>query len=185
MVETLDVMVFTLGLTETYMARADGAVYPICPGVAGGVFDPAQHVFVNFGVADVIADLGAAIAFIRARNPAARVLLTVSPVPLIATMEDRSVLASTTYSKAVLRVAAEEVAGRDERVAYFPSYEVITGPHARGRLLRARSAVGHGGRSRTRDAVVHGALHGGGRGAAVGDSRRSIGSSCRGDATGR
>jgi hypothetical protein len=65
----------------------------------------------------------------------ARFILTVSPVPLVATMEDRSVLVSTTYSKSVLRVAAEEVAAAQGGVAYFPSYEVITGNHASGRYF--------------------------------------------------
>ena len=59
-------------------------------------------------------------------------ILTVSPVPLIATMENRSVLVSTTYSKSVLRVAAEVVAKRYDFVAYFPSYEIITGGFNRG-----------------------------------------------------
>ncbi len=148
-VETLDVLVFTLGLTETWMARADGAVYPVCPGVAGGEFDAAAHAFVNFNVAEVVADLSAAIAFIRVRNPGARFILTVSPVPLIATMEPCSVLASTTYSKSVLRVAAEEVAAQDGGTAYFPSYEVITGPHARGAYFAEDL------RSVTEDGVAH------------------------------
>lgn len=77
-------------------------------------------------------DLAAAVALIRAKNPSARLLLTVSPVPLIATMEDRSVLVSTTYSKSVLRVAAEEIAAQDMLVAYFPSYEIIAGNFTRG-----------------------------------------------------
>jgi hypothetical protein len=47
-------------------------------------------------------------------------------------MEDRSVLVSTTYSKSVLRVAAEEVAAAHPGVSYFPSYEVITGNYTRG-----------------------------------------------------
>jgi len=55
------------------------------------------------------------------------VILTVSPVPLAATFEDRSVLVSTTYSKAALRVAAEAVIRRHDWVDYFPSYEIITG----------------------------------------------------------
>jgi hypothetical protein len=131
----LDVFVFTLGLTETWFHRADGAVYPLCPGVAGGVFDKTQHGFVNLGVADVIADLAEAIDLIRLKNSNARVILTVSPVPLIATMEDRSVLASTTYSKSVLRVAAEEIAAKYDEVAYFPSYEVVTGNYSRGRYF--------------------------------------------------
>jgi hypothetical protein len=55
------------------------------------------------------------------------VLLTVSPVALAATFEDRHVMVSTTYSKSVLRVAAQEARERFDFVDYFPSYEIITG----------------------------------------------------------
>jgi len=134
-VEELDVFVFTLGLTEAWYFLADGAVYPLCPGVAGGVFDETKHGFVNLDVFHVIADLEETIDLIRSKNVNARFILTVSPVPLIATMEDRSVLASTTYSKSVLRVAAEEMASRYDEVAYFPSYEVITGNYTRSRYF--------------------------------------------------
>ena len=63
-------------------------------------------------------------------SPGVRLILTVSPVPLVATYEDRHVLISTTYSKSVLRVAAETVTRTRPATAYFPSYEIITGPHA-------------------------------------------------------
>jgi hypothetical protein len=43
------------------------------------------------------------------------------------------VLAATTYSKAVLRVAAETLRKRYKHVHYFPSYEIITGSFNRGR----------------------------------------------------
>jgi hypothetical protein len=134
-VEELDVFVFTLGLTEAWYFRADGAVYPLCPGVAGGIFDETRHGFVNLRVGHVVADLAETIDLIRSKNVNARFILTVSPVPLIATMEDRSVLAATTYSKSVLRVAAEEIADRYDEVAYFPAYEVITGNYTRGRYF--------------------------------------------------
>ena len=134
-IEELDVFVFTLGLTEGWISRTDGAAYPLCPGVAGGVFDPAKHAFVNLRVNEVVEDLEEAIAYIRARNARARFILTVSPVPLLATAEPRSVLVSTTYSKSVLRVAAEEIASRAPHVAYFPSYEIVTGQHTRGRYF--------------------------------------------------
>jgi hypothetical protein len=131
-IEELNVFVFTLGLTETWVSKRDGAVYPLCPGVAGGVFDRDHHAFTNLTVTDVTNDLCEAIDHIRSRNPSARVILTVSPVPLVATAEDRSVLVSTTYSKSVLRVAAENVASGKDYVAYFPSYEIITGVYSRG-----------------------------------------------------
>ena len=131
-IEHLDVLVFTLGLTETWFSRTDGAVFPICPGVAGGEYDETRYGFVNLTVADVVADLKEAIRYLRSKNPSCRVILTVSPVPLAATAIDRSVLVSTVYSKSVLRVAAEEIAALDPGIAYFPSYEVITGTYNRG-----------------------------------------------------
>jgi hypothetical protein len=134
-VEQLDIFVFTLGLTETWASREDGAIYPTCPGVAGSVFDDAKHRFLNLGVAEVIADLEEVIEFIVARNARAKFLFTVSPVPLVATAESRSVLVSTTYSKSVLRVAAEEITRGRPAAAYFPSYEIITGNFARGRYF--------------------------------------------------
>lgn len=131
-VEELDVMVFTLGLTEAWIDRASGMVYPLCPGVSGGEFDPQRHQFVNFKAREVVADMLLAIDFIRYRNPKARFVLTVSPVPLIATASGKPVLQATTYSKAVLRVAVDEIAAEREQVEYFPSYEVITGAYNRG-----------------------------------------------------
>ena len=130
MIEEADVLLFTLGLTECWVSREDGAVFPICPGVMGGTFDPQRYSFVNFGAEEVIADLRAFLSEARAINPALRVVLTVSPVPLAATAEPRHVWTSTTWSKAVLRVAAEAVT--DAAAAYFPSYEIITSPAARG-----------------------------------------------------
>ena len=60
-------------------------------------------------------------------------ILTVSPVPLVSTAELRHVLISTTLSQAVLRVACDVITRRHSHVAYFPSYEIITGPSSRGR----------------------------------------------------
>jgi hypothetical protein len=126
MFERLDVFVFTLGLTEAWVSRADGAVFTICPGTAGGTFDPARHEFRNFSVMDVVEDMTSFVAALRTRNPAAKMILTVSPVPLVATARPEAhVLAATTYSKSVLRVAAETLARLLPGVMYFPSYEII------------------------------------------------------------
>jgi hypothetical protein len=132
MFESLDVFIFTLGLTEAWCSKDDGAVFPLAPGVVAGEMDPSRYEFVNFTAADVVADLRGFLDRLFRVNAAAKVLLTVSPVPLLATYEDRHVITSTTYSKAVLRVAADEVAKADGRVAYFPSFEIITAPCSRG-----------------------------------------------------
>jgi len=133
--EKLNVFVFTLGLTESWINKSDGAVYPLCPGVAGGVFSEEKYAFVNFEVEEVTADLQEFIGLLRQVNPTCKLILTVSPVPLIATFEDRHVIVSTVYSKSVLRVACEKVAKSHESVAYFPSYEIVTGNQSRGQYF--------------------------------------------------
>ncbi len=132
MFETLDVFVFTLGLTEGWVDRRDGAAYPVTPGSVTKGADPAHFEFLNLDHAAVKADLLDFLGELFAVNPKAQVILTVSPVPLIATYGPDDVLSATTYSKSVLRAVAGEVAGLFGAVQYFPSYEIITGGFNRG-----------------------------------------------------
>jgi hypothetical protein len=135
--EQLDVFVFTLGLTECWRSREDGAVFPLCPGVSGGRYSAARHEFVNLGVDEVVADMRRFIELLRGVNPRARVILTVSPAPLAATAERRHVLVSTVYSKSVLRVACDTLTRLFENVAYFPSYEIVASGFAGGNYFAA------------------------------------------------
>lgn len=125
-----DVFIFTLGLTEAWMSKLDGAVFPACPGTVAGTFDPDRHVFHQFGVFEVVQDLERFITLLEEIAPRARTILTVSPVPLVATATGDHVLCATTYSKSVLRAAAGDVANRHASVSYFPAYELVTGPQA-------------------------------------------------------
>ena len=69
---------------------------------------------------------------LRRVNSNARAIFTVSPVPLVATYEDRHVLVSTTYSKAALRVAADRVCRASDYAYYFPSYEIVASHASKG-----------------------------------------------------
>jgi hypothetical protein len=128
--ESCDVFILTLGLSEAWISTDDGAVFPACPGTVAGAFDPRRHRFVNFSAADVALDLCAFIKELRAINPRVRIILSVSPVPMVATATGQHVLAATTYSKAALRVAADTATREYQEVYYFPSYEIVTGPQA-------------------------------------------------------
>jgi hypothetical protein len=132
MFEELDVFVFTLGLTEAWISKIDGAVFPVCPGCGVGEFFKDKYEFHNFSFDEVTADLQEAIDFIKSVNPTAKFILTVSPVPLIATATNDHPLVATTYSKSVLRIAAQTIKERNDLVDYFPSYEIITGNYNRG-----------------------------------------------------
>ncbi|MFI6638523.1 GSCFA domain-containing protein [Streptomyces sp. NPDC050504] len=120
-------LVFTLGLTEAWRGRADGTVYPVCPGTVRGTYDAELHEFHNFTFDEVYGDLCAALALARRANPELRLLLTVSPVPLTATASGGHALTATTYSKSVLRAVAGQLAQELDYVDYFPSYEIVTG----------------------------------------------------------
>lgn len=124
--ETLDVLIFTLGLTEGFCSTIDATAFPAAPGKDFGEFDPKRYGFRNLTVGENLEAMRRFIEGLRAVNPAARILLTVSPVPLVATMEDRSVIQSTVYSKSVLRVVADELRRAYDFVDYFWSYEIVT-----------------------------------------------------------
>ena len=119
----VDAFLFTLGLTEVWVDRRDGAAFPACPGRGRGVFDPDRHAFVNLGIDDVQADLERFIALFGEINPAGKIILTVSPVPVAATMIPIHVVRASLYSKSVLKVAAEDVAARHAHVDYFAAYD--------------------------------------------------------------
>lgn len=124
------VFVFTLGLTEAWQSKIDGSVFPACPGTISGEFDETKHEFKNFSVTEIAEDLTKFIELLRKSNPNLRFIITVSPVPLVATATKSHVLLASTYSKSVLRVVAELVSNQLDDVSYFPAFEIITGPQA-------------------------------------------------------
>jgi hypothetical protein len=147
--EELDVLVFTLGLTECWVSREDGAAYPLCPGVAGGAFDPERHAFHNFTVDEIVADLTEFVADLRRVNPRART----HPDRLAgAAHRDRQRAPRAGGDDVLevgLRVAAETVSRTVEGTAYFPAYEIVSGNYTRGRYFASDL------RSVTEDGVQH------------------------------
>lgn len=146
MFEELDVFVFTMGLTEIWADARDGAVFPVAPGVVAKGLDATLCRFENLDTRSVHQDMAEFLCELKKINPLAKVILTVSPVPLIATYTDNDALTATTYSKAVLRAVAGELEEAYSFVHYFPSFEIITGNFTRGayfeRDLRSVKADG-------------------------------------------
>ncbi|MBV9571104.1 MAG: GSCFA domain-containing protein [Alphaproteobacteria bacterium] len=130
--ETMDVFVFTFGLTEAWVNKSTGRVYPIAPGTVAGAYDPDLFAFINFGFNEIRDDFSLFRNLVRECNPGVRFLLTVSPVPLTATASNYHVLIASTYSKSVLRSAAGALCSEYADIDYFPSYEIIATPWSRG-----------------------------------------------------
>jgi hypothetical protein len=129
MFEKADIFVFTLGLTETWRDPITDLVVPFAPGAVKCEADQTFS-FHNNSVANCVEDFDTVIAFLKNINPALKILLTVSPVPLIATYENQHVLVSNTISKSILRVSANEISKKYDFVEYFPSFEIICGSQA-------------------------------------------------------
>jgi 2-polyprenyl-3-methyl-5-hydroxy-6-metoxy-1,4-benzoquinol methylase len=132
MVREADVFVYTLGITECWRSAADGWVFPFVPGACGGTFDKERHEFINFGFVEALDDVRMALEIIKQHNPNLKVLLSLSPVQMIATYENEHVLTASTYGKSVLRAVAGEISAQYDWVQYFPSYELMTGSFSAG-----------------------------------------------------
>jgi hypothetical protein len=127
----IDVFIFTLGLTEAWVNRTTGTVYPVCPyTLAENLGD--DYVFHNFDYAEILGDLQLVRQHLMELSPGLKFLFTVSPVPLTATASTNHVLVATTYSKSTLRAVCGAMEAAHANVDYFPSYEVITAPISRG-----------------------------------------------------
>ena len=143
----MDVFVFTFGLTEAWRHAETGTVYPTAPGTIAGQYDAETYVFHNYTFQETIKAFQDFLTLIqRYRDKKLRVITSVSPVPLTATATTDHVLTASTYSKSVLRAVCGELVQKYRLIDYYPSYELITAPSARGifyeRNMRSVSAKG-------------------------------------------
>jgi hypothetical protein len=118
----------------------------MCPGTAGGDFDPRKHLFRNQQFQEIAVNLTSAIEMMRKINKSLRFLLTVSPMPLVATKSGNHVLVATMESKSILRAVAGELATNLTYIDYLPFYEIVNSPVFRGAFYEPnqRSVNHHG-----------------------------------------
>ena len=147
--EETDVFIFTLGLTEAWRAKSDQAVYPIAPGVLGGRYEKNTYEYVNYDYEETLNSLEKFFEKLKSVNSNCKVILTVSPVSLAATYEDRDVMISTIESKSILRSVAGKMSNIHEQVDYFPSYEIICGHQSSGSFFNSD------GRSVSKQGISH------------------------------
>jgi len=121
-----EVFILTFGLSEVWYDEPTGNVF--WRTIPKDVYDPSRHKFRLSTVEENRDNIRAVYELIRKYRPDAKVIVTLSPVPLIATFRDVSCITANSVSKATLRVAVDEVvrAVRDEgHMFYWPSYELV------------------------------------------------------------
>jgi hypothetical protein len=119
-----EVFVFTLGLNECWVFRDDGTAISRNPRPA--IYPLVTHK--RLTVAENVRYVADFYRLCLQHNPNMKLILTVSPVPFLATglAETSHVVEANCHSKSVLRVAAQELTDTFEHIYYFPSYEMAT-----------------------------------------------------------
>lgn len=118
-----DVLIITLGLVETWFDNLNGCYLNKAPSKESIKSNPGRFCFRRMDVEDVVERMSSCISLINA-NSKKKILLTISPVPIEATFTSSDAILANSYSKSVLRVAAQLLIERFENVQYFPSYEI-------------------------------------------------------------
>jgi hypothetical protein len=128
-IEKADTFVFTLGLTETWENSQDGGIYPVCPGTVAGEYNPKFHRFKNFSVEELGQDLEDVHKLLKRINSKIKLIITVSPIPMVATYTNNHVVIANAHSKSKLIVAAHNLVSDKQDTEYFPAFEMVIGPY--------------------------------------------------------
>jgi hypothetical protein len=120
-----EVFVFTLGLSEVWENKETGDVF--WRAVPYNQYDERKHGFRVSTVEENKENLKTIIRIIEENVPNAKIIFTLSPVPLIATFRPINAITATSVSKAVLRIAIDETYREHEKdnIFYWPSYEMV------------------------------------------------------------
>lgn len=116
-------VVMTLGLLEAWRDKKHDLFLNVTPSYAMAT-EPNRYEFVIMNQAEVRMALSEIVHLLKAFAPDARVVITVSPIPLDVTFAPQDVVVSTSHSKATLLSAAREVIYEHPHADYFPSYEM-------------------------------------------------------------
>jgi tetratricopeptide (TPR) repeat protein len=125
-VRAADLFIFSLGVAPAYFSRKTGEFVLANGGTVEASLLPRLCEFRTTTVQENAQNVREMISRLREINPALKVVLTVSPVPIAATFERESAILADCVSKSVLRLTVEEVLGDDlEDVYYWPSFEIV------------------------------------------------------------
>lgn len=120
------VVLITLGLIEAWFDNKSGLYINAAPPKSVVDADPHRLELHVLEYNDVLSELRKLVVLLDEVCPRDyRMIVTVSPVPLGATFTTSDVAVANTYSKSVLRAAAEAIVAERDHVEYFPSYESV------------------------------------------------------------
>jgi hypothetical protein len=123
-----ELFVITLGLSEIWYDETSGGVF--WRAVPMKFYDASRHKFRVCSFGETKENIQRIYDLIRKHVPHAKILFTLSPIPLAATFRPISIVTANSASKAILRAALDEFyrdnsADLNKVLFYFPAYEIV------------------------------------------------------------
>ncbi|MBL0406319.1 GSCFA domain-containing protein [Microvirga aerilata] len=124
-------VIITLGYTESWREKATGMFINRPPAGNMRLNRRAGHYeFLNMSAEQILGAVHTSVQEIYQQTEGrAKLILTVSPVPLASTFTGQDVITANDFSKGVLLAAAREVSSAYDFVDYFPSYQYVIHSH--------------------------------------------------------
>ena len=120
-----DVLIITVGLSEIWYNKINNQVF--WKAIPANKFDEKKHGFRLSTVEENTKNLEKIYFLINKHLPKAKVVFTLSPIPLMATFRPQSCITANSISKSILRVALDNLMTKNSdrnNLYYFPSYEI-------------------------------------------------------------
>jgi len=121
------VVIITLGLVEVWFDSKTGFYLNSSPRPTMLRNEPDRFKLHVLSFDEVYSYLEKTVDLIQKHGQKnVQIILTISPVPLAATHRTDDVIVANSYSKSVLRTAAETVISKRNNVTYYPSFESVS-----------------------------------------------------------
>lgn len=122
-----DVFILTLGVAAAFFDRTTGEFVLPRPSALNSRALAEKYLFRTASVKENVDNVLYLINFIRSIAPDIKVVVTVSPVPLLASFEYESAVQADCLSKSTMRLVAHEVVNNSSlsNILYWPSFEVF------------------------------------------------------------
>jgi hypothetical protein len=126
-IRTSRVFILTLGVAPAFFDRSTGDFVLPRPSALNSRVLAEKYQFRTTSVKENVDNVLYLINFIRSVSPDIKIVVTVSPVPLVASFEFESAVQADCLSKSTMRLVAHEVVNNSslENILYWPSFEVF------------------------------------------------------------
>jgi hypothetical protein len=124
LIKDSDVFILTLGVAAAFFDRTTSNFVLLRPSSLNSRALAEKYLFRTTSVKENVGNVLYLIEFIRSIAPHMKIVVTVSPVPMLASFENESAVQADCLSKSTMRLVAHEVVN-NSNILYWPSFEIF------------------------------------------------------------